>query len=114
MLASALRMLLGPSLKNAETTKVLVFAQNALAGEWRSQVRRCKEQGIALHRHVAFALAVADLLELPDDFPLMPPVTPAMGIPTCLSDPMSLARLKEVARSAGQSESCATSFGLPT
>jgi hypothetical protein len=53
----------------------VVLDQNTLAGEWREQVRCCEEQDIALHRNIAFALAVADLLELPDDLPLMPAVT---------------------------------------
>ena len=70
----------------------MVFDQNTLAGEWRAQVRCCEEQDIALDRDIAFALAVADLLELPDDLPLMPAVT--------ARDPASLAHLKTVARSA--------------
>ena len=78
------------------------FDQNAVAGEWRAQVRCCEEQDIALHRDIAFALAVADLLELPDDLPLMPAVTAAMCVPTRLRDPASLAHLKAVARSAGR------------
>jgi hypothetical protein len=77
----------------------VVFDQNTLAGEWRAQVRRCEEQDIAVHRDIAFALAVADLLELPDDVPLMPAVTAAMPVPTCLRDPASLAHLKAVANS---------------
>ena len=78
----------------------MVFDQNTLAGEWRAQVRCCEEQDIALDRDIAFALAVADLLELPDDLPLMPAVTATISIRTCLRDPASLAHLKTVARSA--------------
>jgi hypothetical protein len=81
---------------------VVFFDQNTLAGDWRAQVRYCRENGIALYRDIAFALAVADLLELPDDLPLMPAVTAAMSIPICLGDPASLAYLKAVARSAGR------------
>ena len=86
----------------------MVFDQNALAGEWRAQARRCEEQDIALERDIAFALAVADLLELPDDIPLMPAVTAAMSIPMCLRDPASLARLKVVAREAGHRQPIAS------
>jgi hypothetical protein len=93
-----------PRKRGNEEVLPVVFGQNALAGEWRAQARRFREQGIALHRDVAFALAVANLLELPDDLPLMPAVRAAMHIPTRLSDPVSLARLKEVARSAGRRE----------
>jgi hypothetical protein len=56
-----------------------------------NRCRCCEEQDIALDRDIAFALAVADLLELPDDLPLLPAVTAAMSIPTCLRDPGSLA-----------------------
>jgi hypothetical protein len=80
----------------------VVFGQNTLAGEWRAQVRRCQERHIALHRDIAFALAVANLLELPDDLPLMPAIAAAMSVPTCLRDPASLAHLKSVALSAAR------------
>ena len=58
---------------------MVFFDQNTPAGEWRAQARCCEEQNIALHRNIAFALAVADLLQLPDDLPLMPAVTAAMS-----------------------------------
>lgn len=91
----------------------MVFDQNTLVGEWREQVRRCEEQDVALNRDIAFALAVADMLELPDDLALMPAVTAAMSVPTCLRNPASLAHLKAVARSAGtqgdQNVKCAPS-----
>ena len=57
---------------------MVFFDQNAVAGEWRAQMRCCEEQGIAVHRSIAFALAVAELLELPDALPLMPAVTAVM------------------------------------
>jgi hypothetical protein len=77
----------------------MVFDQNMLTGDWRAQMRRCDEQNIAVHRNIAFALAVADLLELPDDLPLMPAVTAAaLPVPMCLRDPASLAHLKAVVR----------------
>jgi len=80
----------------------VVFDQNTMAGDWRVQARHCKAQNIALHRDIAFALAVANLLELPDHLPLMPAVTAAMPIRMCLRNPSSLAHLKEVARSAAK------------
>jgi hypothetical protein len=80
----------------------MVFDQNTPAGEWRAQARCSAEQNIMLDRDVAFALAVADLLELPDDLPLMPAVTAAVSIPICLRDPASLAHLKAEAWSAAR------------
>ena len=80
---------------------MVFFDQNTLAGDWRAQVRYCRQNGIALYRDIAFAAAVADLLELPDDLPLMPAVTAAIFVPTCLNDRASLAHLKAVARAAG-------------
>jgi len=81
---------------------VVFFDQNTPAGEWRAQARCCEEHNIALHRNIAFALAVADLLQLPDDLPLMPAVTAAMSIPIHLGDPASLAHLRAVARAAAR------------
>jgi hypothetical protein len=78
------------------------FDQNTSAGDWRAQVRRCEERHIAPHRDIAFALAVANLLELPDDLPLVPAVAAAMSVPTCLRDPASIAHLKAVALSAAR------------
>jgi hypothetical protein len=78
----------------------VVFDQNTLVGEWRAQVLFCEERDVALHRDVAFALAVANLLQLPDDLPLMPAIAAVMSVPTCLRDPASLAHLKAVALSA--------------
>ena len=74
---------------------MVFFHQNTLAGEWRAQKRCCEEQEVALHRNIAFALAVADLLELPDDLPLMPAVMAALSVPICLGNPGSLAHLKQ-------------------
>ena len=82
---------------------MVFFDQNTLAGEWRAQVRCCRGAEYALHRNIAFAVAVADLLELPDDLPLMPAVTAAMSVPIRLGDPASLAHLRAVARAAGTS-----------
>ena len=76
---------------------MVFFNQNTLAGDWRAQVRYCRENGIALYRDIAFASAVADLLELPDDLPLMPAVIAAVSIPACLNDRASLAHLKAAA-----------------
>ena len=59
-----------------------------------------REQNIALHGNIAFALAVADLLQLPDDLLLMPAVTAAMSVPIHLGDSASLAHLRAVARAA--------------
>ena len=86
------------SVELREVSLWVFFDQNAVAGEWRAQMRCCEEQGIAVHRSIAFALAVAELLELPDDLPLMPAVTAVMPLPICLGDPASLAYLKAVAR----------------
>jgi hypothetical protein len=84
---------------------VVFFDQNTLAGDWRAQVRYCRENGIALYRDIAFALAVADMLELPDDLPLMPAVIAAVSIPACLNDQASLAHLKAAARAAARDTS---------
>ena len=78
------------------------FDENALAGDWREEVLHCRDKGVAINREIAFAVAVADLLQLPDDLPLMPAVTAAMSVPTRLSDRASLAHLRAVAHAAGR------------
>ena len=80
----------------------MLFDQNTLAGNWREQVLHCRDKGMSIDREIVFALAVADLLQLPDDIPLMPAVMAAMFIPVRLSDRASLAHLKAVAHTAGR------------
>ena len=76
----------------------MLFEENALAGDWRKQVLRCQDNGVSINCDIAFAVAVADLLQLP----LMPAVTAVMSVPTRLSDRASLAHLRAVARAAGR------------
>ena len=80
----------------------MLFDEKARAGGWREQVLQCQDQGIFIDRQVAFVIAIADLLKLPDDLPLMPAVTAAMSVPPCLSDPTSVAYLRAVAYAAGR------------
>jgi hypothetical protein len=80
----------------------MFFDENARAGDLREQVLHCRDKGVSINREVAFALAVADLLQLPDHLPLMPAVTAAMSVPTLLSDRASLAHLRAVAHAAGR------------
>ena len=78
----------------------MLFNDNTLAGDWRERVFRLPGQGLSIDRATAFAVAVADLLQLPDDMP--PAVKAAMSIPTRLSDRASLAHLRAVAHAAGR------------
>ena len=64
----------------------MFFDEKARAGDWREQVLHCRDQGVSINREVAFAVAVADLLQLPDELPLIPAVMAAMSVPTRLSD----------------------------
>ena len=64
----------------------MLFDENALAGNWREEVLHCRNKGVSINREIAFAVAVADLLQLPDELPLMPAVTAAVSIPTRLSE----------------------------
>jgi hypothetical protein len=83
----------------------MFFDENARAGDWREQVLHRRDRGVSINREVAFVVAVADLLQLPDDLPLMPAVNAAMSVPTRLSDRGSLAHLRDVARAAGRAAS---------
>ena len=77
----------------------MFFDENARAGDWREQALHCQHKGISISCEVAFAVAVADLLQLPDDLPLMPAVTAAMSVPTRLSDRASVAHLRACCQS---------------
>jgi len=90
-----------PQMQNNGSSAVL-FDENTLAGDWREEVIHRRDKGISTDPETLFALAVADLLELPDDMPLVPAVTAAMPVPVRLSDRVSLAHLKAVAHSAGR------------
>jgi hypothetical protein len=46
-------------------------------------------------KKVRLALIIADLLELPDDIPLVPAVEVAAKIPTELTDPASVKRTRD-------------------
>jgi hypothetical protein len=80
----------------------MLFDENALAGDWREEVLHCRNKGVSINREIAFAVAVADLLQLPDELPLMPAVTAAVSIPTRLSDRASLAHPRAVAHAAAR------------
>jgi hypothetical protein len=79
----------------------MFFDENARAGDWRERVLHCRDNGVSINRDIAFAVAVADLLQLPVDLPLMPAVKAVMSVTTRLSDRASLAHLRAVARAAG-------------
>jgi len=79
----------------------MFFDENARAGDWREQVLHCRDKGVSISRQVTFALAVADLLQLPDEVPIMPAVVAAVSIPARLSDPASIANLRAAAHAAG-------------
>jgi hypothetical protein len=91
----------------------MFFDENARAGDWREQVLHCRDKGVSINREVAFAVAVADLLQLPDDLPLMPAVTAAMSVPTRLSDRASLAHLRAVAHAAAREALSAADKSAP-
>ena len=80
----------------------MLFDENALAGDWREKVLHCQDNGVSINRDIAFAVTFADLLQLPDDLPLMPAVTAAMSVPTRLRDWASLAHLRAVAHAAAR------------
>jgi len=83
-------------------SSAVLFDENTRAGDWREEVIHRRDRGISKDHETLFAVAVADLLELPDDMPLMPAVTAAIPVPVRLSDRVSLAHLKAVAHSAGR------------
>jgi hypothetical protein len=75
--------------------------ETTLTGEVRAEVSFARDNGQHVDRTVGIALAVADLLELPDDTMFVPAVAAAMETPMQLNDPASIARTREIALAAG-------------
>jgi hypothetical protein len=80
--------------------------EKTLTGEVRAEVSFARDNGRHVQKELSSALAIADLLELPDDTVFVPATTAAMSMPTRLDDAASLARTREVAMAAG--------YGKPT
>jgi hypothetical protein len=75
-----------------------------LTGEVRAEVSFARDNGQHVDRTVGIALAVADLLELPDDTMFVPATEAAMETPTQLNDPASLAYTRAIALAAGHGQ----------
>ena len=75
--------------------------EKTLTGE----VRRARDSGAQVDALVASALAIADLLELPDDTLFIAAVTAAMQSLHQLNDPASRARVRDIALAAGYGKS---------
>jgi hypothetical protein len=73
-----------------------------LAGEFRAKISVARDNGVPVDKDISFWLAIADLLEIPDDLPLWPAVSAAAVVPTRLDIPASVAYTKSVAHAAGR------------
>jgi hypothetical protein len=78
-----------------------IIDDKTLAGDVRAGVSFDRDNGVPVDSDISFVLAIADLLEIPDDMPLMPAVSAAMSTPTRLDDPDSVAYTRNVAIAAG-------------
>jgi hypothetical protein len=90
---------------------MIIIDEHRLTGEVRAEVSFARDNGQDVAREVTFALAIADLLELPDDTLFIAAVTAARQAPTQLNDPASLARTRDIALTAGNGKP-PTSAGL--
>lgn len=79
----------------------ITIDENTLTGVVRAAVSSARDHGYHVDRDVALSLALADLLELPDDTLFFPATWAAMEQPTQLDDPASIAFTREVAIAAG-------------
>jgi hypothetical protein len=75
--------------------------ETTLTGVVRAEVSFARDKGEPIEQELASALALADLLQLPDDTLFLPAVCAAMGTPTRLDDAASVAFTREVALAAG-------------
>jgi hypothetical protein len=75
--------------------------ENTLTGIVRAKISFARDKGKFVQPELAQALALADLLQLPDDTLFLPAVCAAMEMPTRLDDTTSVAFTREVALAAG-------------
>jgi hypothetical protein len=90
-----------------------LFTETTPAAEWRAYVSNCHDNGIEVDSQISLAVAVADILDLPDDMPLLPAVCAAMTTPTQLNDAGSVAYTKKIAHAAGRGVLVAGSLTNP-
>lgn len=75
--------------------------ETTLTGVVRAEVSFARDKGELVEQLLAQALALADLLQLPDDTMFLPAVCAAMETPTRLDDPASMPFAREIALAAG-------------
>ena len=75
--------------------------ENTLTGDVRVRVSSARDAGHPVDQHITCALAIADLLQLPDETIFISAVTAAMQTMTEFLDPESLARARPAAIAAG-------------
>jgi hypothetical protein len=80
---------------------MLCIDENTLTGIVRAEVSFARDNGKPVTRDVATALALADLLELPDDTRFVAAIEAAMKTPTQLNDSASVKFTREIAVAAG-------------
>ena len=80
---------------------MVIIEEATLTGDVRAEVSLMRDNGQPVERLLTLPLAIADLLELPDDTMFVPAVSAAMATPTQLLDPASLARTRKIALAAG-------------
>jgi hypothetical protein len=75
--------------------------ETTLAGVARAAISFARDNGYPIEPHANFWLAIADLMQVPDDALFIPAVEAAARTPTRLDDPASIAFTSEVAIAAG-------------
>ena len=89
-----------------------IIDESTLTGVVRAEVSFARDNGMDVDNTLALGLAIADLLQLPDDTQFVPAVEAAMSQPTLLYEPASLARTRDIAIAAGYGEKGSTQAGL--
>jgi hypothetical protein len=86
--------------------------ETTLTGDVRAAVSFARDNGLHVDKGVNVPLAIADLLELPDDTMFVPATCAAMATPTQLTDPASMARTRHIALAAGYGQPLSVLPGL--
>jgi hypothetical protein len=90
----------------------MLIDETTLTGDVRACVSFARDNGQLVPRDLTWPLAIADLLELPDDTMFVPATCAAMETPTQLTDPASVARTRHIAVAAGYGKPVSVRPGL--
>ncbi len=80
---------------------MFIIDETTLTGIVRAEVSFARDSGLPVPKELDWPLAIADLLELPDETMFIPATCAAMETPTQMNDPANIARTRDIELAAG-------------